>query len=190
MAKVSKAPVRKKRPGKFKIMFMVCCALGVLLAALPSVVVIIVGMVPTLVAYIIDLTPGRYAARCVFGLNIAGTVPYLEKLWSSTNDMPAAVAIVTDVYTWLVFYLAAGVGWMLFLGLPGLVTQFKTYAAKRKAQTLRDRLEELRKEWGKEVTGASSDDEDEEDEETKDALDNRADEPAPASMTPARQGAA
>lgn len=142
-----------RRPGKTTAVMIVCGVLGFIVAALPTVVVLLVGMIPTVVAYIIDLTPGRYAARCVAGLNIAGVVPFLNRLWSSTNDLPAAVAVVTDVYAWLAFYLASGVGWALFVSLPGFVASYKTYSAKRKANALRERLDELVREWGEEITG-------------------------------------
>lgn len=139
-----------------RILFIILLVGGFLVAALPSVIVMIVGMIPTLVAYIIDLTPKRYAARCVCGLNVAGTMPFLDKLWSSANDLPAAVAIVTDVFSWLAFYLTAGIGWLLFLGLPSLVAQFKSFAARRKAQSLRQRLQALEKEWGPDVAGKAA----------------------------------
>ena len=136
---------------------IVCGAFAFIIAALPSVIILVVGMIPTIVAYIIDLTPGRYAARCVAGLNIAGVVPFLNRLWGSTNDMAAAVNIVTDVYAWLAFYAASGVGWLLFSSLPGIVASFKTYSARRHANALRGRLEELKEEWGDEVSGSTPD---------------------------------
>jgi len=142
-----------KRPGKSMAIMIVCGVLGFIVAALPTVVVLLVGMIPTIVAYIIDLTPGRYAARCVAGLNIAGVVPFLNRLWSSTNDLPGAIAVVTYVYAWLAFYLASGVGWALFISLPSFVASFKTYSAKRKANALRERFEELVREWGDDITG-------------------------------------
>lgn len=154
MAKKEKPPkIGRKRTSKSTALMIVCGGIAFIIAALPTVIVILVGMIPTVVAYIIDLTPGRYAARCVAGLNIAGVVPFLNRLWSSTNDLPAAIDVVTDVYAWLAFYAASGVGWMLFVSLPGFVSTFKTYSAKRRANALRERLEELKEEWGDEVTG-------------------------------------
>jgi hypothetical protein len=158
MAKKEKAPKRgRKRTGKSGALMIVCGVIGFVIAALPTVIVLLVGMIPTVVAYIIDLTPGRYAARCVAGLNIAGVVPFLNRLWSSTNDLPAAINVVTDVYAWFAFYAASGVGWMLFVSLPGFVASFKTYSAKRRANALRERLEQLKDEWGEEVTGNTPD---------------------------------
>lgn len=146
-----------RRIGKSTALMIFCGLIAFIIAALPSVIVVVVGMIPTLVAYIIDLTPGRYAAKCVAGLNIAGVVPFLNRLWSSTNDLPAAIGVVTDVYAWLAFYAASGVGWLLFVSLPGIVASFKTYSAKRQANVLRSRLEELREEWGEEISGNSPD---------------------------------
>lgn len=165
MAKKNK--VRKsggKRIGKSTALMIVCGGIGFIIAALPSVIILLVGMIPTVVAYIIDLTPGRYAARCVAGMNIAGVVPFLNRLWTSTNDLPAAIGIVTDVYAWLAFYAASGVGWLLFVSLPSIVASFKTFSAKRHANALRARLEDLKDEWGEEIAGNAPDGQREEDE--------------------------
>lgn len=147
----------RKRIGRSTALMIVCVVIAFIIAALPTVIVLIVGMIPTVVAYIIDLTPGRYAARCVAGLNIAGVVPFLDRLWSSTNDLMAAINVVTDVYAWFAFYAASGVGWALFVSLPGFVASFKTYSAKRRANALREGLEELKEEWGNEITGNAPD---------------------------------
>ena len=154
MAKKNKAPKRSGKPMSRSMALMIVCGfLAFIVAAQPSVTILVIGMIPTLVAYIIDLTPGRYAARCVAGLNIAGVVPFLNRLWESTNDMASAINIITDVYAWLAFYAASGIGWLLFASLPGIVASFKTYSAKRHANALRSRLEELKEEWGEEISG-------------------------------------
>jgi len=153
--------------GRSTALMIVCGVIAFIIAALPSVIILLVGMIPTIVSYIIDLTPGRYAARCVAGLNIAGVVPFLNRLWTSTNDLPAAIIIVTDVYAWLAFYAASGVGWLLFTSLPGIVASFKTYSAKRNANALRARLEELKGEWGEEISGNTPDGPREGDEEAE-----------------------
>jgi len=100
MAKKNKAPKPSGKPmSKSMALMIVCGFLAFIVAALPNVTILVIGMIPTVVAYIIDLTPGRYAARCVAGLNIAGVVPFLNRLWESTNDMASAINIITDVYT-------------------------------------------------------------------------------------------
>ena len=181
MAKSEEAPKpARRRPGKSMVLMIVCVVIAFIIAALPTVIVLFVGMIPTIVAYIIDLTPGRYAARCVAGLNIAGVVPFLNNLWASTNDLPAAIGVVTDVYAWFAFYAASGVGWALFVSLPGFVASFKTYSAKRKANALRERLEQLKDEWGTEVTGNTGETDDEGAEGGQPDLAGNEQSPAPA----------
>ncbi len=120
----------------------------ILLAALPSAIVLAVGIVPTIVALIVDLTPGRYLTRCVAGLNVAGVSPFIHNLWSGDNDITSAIGIVTDTFAWLVIYGASAIGWLLFLGLPGAVAVFQTLNSKRQIYLLQDRQKNLLEEWG------------------------------------------
>jgi sugar phosphate permease len=95
--------------------------LVLLFAALPTTTLLAVAMAPTLGAFIGDTTPRRYLTKCVAGMNLAGTIPFLHKLWTTSHDMATAIALVTDLYVWLSMYSAAAVGWLLFLGFPGVV---------------------------------------------------------------------
>ena len=86
--------------------------------AFPTMCVVFVGMIPTLVCYIVDLTPGRYAFRCVASMNFAGVAPFVRLLWSQGHDMSSAMGIIGDPFSWLVFYGTAAFGWGLFLWPP------------------------------------------------------------------------
>jgi hypothetical protein len=120
----------------------------ILLAALPSAIVLAVGIVPTIVALIVDLTPGRYLTRCVVGLNVAGVSPFIHSLWTKGNDISTAISIISDTFAWLVIYGASAIGWLLFLGLPGAVAVFQTLNSKRQVYLLQDRQKNLLEEWG------------------------------------------
>ena len=99
-------------------------------------------------AFIGDTTPGRYLTKCVAGMNFAGVIPYLYKLWTTGHDMSTAIALVTDMYAWLSMYSAAAVGWLLFLGFPGAVAMFRALNAKRRIYMLREQQKSLINEWG------------------------------------------
>jgi hypothetical protein len=148
-AETNGRPVKARTQGKvFAILIMVA---GTMLLALPSVIVIAVGLVPSVVAYIVDQTPGRYASRCVGALNLAGLAPVLNRLWTGQNDINAALAIITDVYSWLAIYGASAIGWLLFLGLPNIVSTVLSMNANRRINALRDRQKDLVREWGKSI---------------------------------------
>jgi len=133
---------------KIRAFLILIGILGVLFAALPTAIVLSVGLMPTLVALIVDVTRGRYLTKCVAGLNVAGVLPFLHKLLTSGHDVPTAMNIVSDAFAWLVMYSAAAMGWLLFLGLPGLVSMIKVLSAKRRVYVLQETQRALLNEWG------------------------------------------
>ncbi len=140
-----------QRRRAFKPLAIATGLLVLLFAALPTSTVLAIGLAPTLGAFIGDTTPGRYLTKCVAGMNFAGVFPFLYQLWMTTNDMTTAINIVTDMYAWLVMYSAAAIGWLLFLGLPGAVSVFRSLNAKRRIYVLREQQEDLINEWGESI---------------------------------------
>lgn len=132
---------------------LVVVALSFTIIALPTVTVFLIGMIPTLVCSIVDLTPGRFALRCVAAMNFAGVAPFLKLLWIDGHDMSAALGIITDPFAWLVFYGTAGFGWGLFFSVPGLISAVQTLNAERRVNALRARQNALAEEWGSSITG-------------------------------------
>ena len=70
--------------------------------SLPSVMLILFGLLPTFVAYVVDKTPQKNAAFCVGGINICGVLPYLIDLWIGENSMDEAIKTLTDVFALVV----------------------------------------------------------------------------------------
>lgn len=140
----------KKRASRsvFRSTLMIGTVMVLLALALPTALLLFVGFVPTLVALMVDDTPRRYAARTVLGLNFAGVAPYIVKLWSGQNDIAAAGRIITDPFALVVMLGAAAIGWMMFLGFPGLVTSVSTMNAHRRIAQLKERQRALIEEWG------------------------------------------
>ena len=129
-------------------MLTIIALFGVLLAALPTATVVAVGLLPTVVALIVDLTPGRYLMRCVAGLNISGIAPFLQQLWAGENNMSAALSIVADPFVWLAIYGASAIGWLLFLGVPGAVAITQSLNIERRVNALKQEQKDLLNEWG------------------------------------------
>jgi hypothetical protein len=150
-AQKSKAPPQKKSGGgSVQIMVAIIFVLGMLLA-LPTMLVVTIGLLPTLVALVVDVRPGRNAAQSVGALNIAGVTPFLVTLWAGPNDIVSAMKILTDTFAWLVIYSSAGGGWLLYLGMPTVSGIFMQVTAKHKITNLEARQKELINEWGEEV---------------------------------------
>lgn len=148
----TRSPKRRSR-AQVRMMVLSLTLLAMVMVALPTVVVLIVGLLPALTWYIVDMTPGRYAFRCIAGFNAAGVVPYLHKLWTGGNDMTVAIEIVADPLAWLVFLCTAALGWTMFQVIPAGVTLVMTLDAKRKINGLQDVQRDLEEEWGRSVAG-------------------------------------
>ena len=144
---------QKKRTTKPLVIAM--GALGLLLLALPTTMVLAIGMAPTMTAFIGDRTPGRFLTKCVAGMNFAGVIPSLYHLWSTGHDLSTAMKVITDVYAWLLMYGAAAMGWALFMGLPGAVAMFRALNAKRRIYVLTEKQKDLINEWGDCILPAS-----------------------------------
>ncbi len=128
--------------------------IGGMLFALPTMLVLTLGLLPTLVAFVVDLHPKKYAARSVGFLNFAGILPFLVVLWSGRHDLLSAMRILTDVYAWLVVYAAAAMGWLVYLGMPSVAGFIMQIHAARRIRVLETRRKALIREWGEDIDRA------------------------------------
>jgi len=118
--------------------------------ALPTMLVVAVGLLPTVVALLVDVHPRKYAAWSVAFFNLAGLMPYLGDLWMKHNTIEGAIGVLTDILAWLVIYASASAGWMVYKGMPvvgGIILEIKTRDQIRRLKAERQKLIQ---EWGQE----------------------------------------
>ena len=131
------------------VMMLVFAALVVsLVAALPTVPIVLLGMIPTAVAFFVDRNPHKTAAIGVAGLNFAGVAPFVAVLWHQQNTLYHSIAILSDVYSWLAMYGAAALGWLLYLALPPIATTILSIFSAQRIASLEAQQAKLRDEWG------------------------------------------
>src|SRR5215467_11297968 len=121
--------------------------------ALPLCILLLTGLVPTMVATVVDRYRAKYLTRAVGFMNLAGLTPLVVQLWSSGLTMNSVAGILSRPVNWLTMYGAAGVGWVLFLGMPSLARIFVDIRADQLQRDLKARAKHLVEEWGEEVTG-------------------------------------
>ena len=117
----------------------------------PTLLLMVVGLVPTIVALIIDRSKQKSGAVCVGSINIIGVFPYIIDLWAGINTWHSSAEIISDVFTLLVMYSAAAFGWLLFLTLPSVISSFVMVLQQRKVAQLRGEQKDLIEEWGEDV---------------------------------------
>ena len=117
----------------------------------PTLIIFIVGMLPTGVARICDRTVQKYATLCVGGLNICGVFPYIIELWVDNHSVAAAMNIISDLFALLVMYSSASIGWLMFIAVPPVVSTFLDVLAQRRVNSLRSKQHNISEEWGTDV---------------------------------------
>ena len=126
------------------------------LTALPTVILLTVGMVPTLVAYIVDQNPMKYASRTVGYLNFCGCLPYALRLWTGDHSVDAVIGILVDPFAWFAMYGSAAVGWLIYYSTPPVVAAWMAVNHEIRQQALKSRQAELTNEWGNTVRRAAT----------------------------------
>lgn len=145
---------RKKSKGfswRGQIILIFALLAGV--AALPTTIIMFLGMLPTLVCAFIDRTAEKTRVLTVGAMNAAGCSPFIVQLWTSHNNFETAMSIVTDPRTIIVMYCAAGVGYMLDWAISGIVATIMVQRAQHRMVLIQKKQEEMVERWGKEVTG-------------------------------------
>ncbi len=127
--------------------------LPVIAVLMPSIILLGIGMAPTIVAYIVDRTSEKYQSITVGLLNVCGTLPALVRLWSDGQSYSSALQIAGDPFTMLVAYGAAGVGWAIYLAMPVILGHYYTTSTESRLHTLRARQNTLTEAWGDEIAG-------------------------------------
>ncbi|WP_029009824.1 hypothetical protein [Azospirillum halopraeferens] len=152
-----KRPTRKKRGGPWLFLLLI---LPAALVVLPTTIVFGLGMIPTIVAYVIDRDPDKSAPITVGGLNFCGCMPFAIDLWKNGHTMGVALKVFADPLAWLIMYGAAAIGWALYYGIPPAVASAEILRAEKRVETLRAQKAKLVQEWGPDVTGHGSDEDD------------------------------
>ena len=144
-------PAKKKRPW-----FLISMGMVVAVMLLPSTLVLIPAMVPTLVARIVDPAPGRHLTITVGSLNFAGALWFMHDLWSAGQSFSAIVPTLTDTIGWLAALVGAGTGWALSALMPILSRSIATTKSNLRMSRVRKSQEDLVEQWGNPVRGGST----------------------------------
>jgi hypothetical protein len=155
MAKKPKT-VKGKKTGKSSsgqaIAWVVAPLMGAL--AMPTLVLLMVGMLPTLIAYfIVDRHPSKYTTRTIGYLNFAGCLPYTLDVWGSGGvwEFGTVFEIIADPLALLVMFSAAATGWVVFYATPPVVAAYLVVTSGIKVKNFKARQQELIQDWGRNV---------------------------------------
>lgn len=145
----SSKPKGDKRKIALLLLLIISLALSVVIRH--TFLFMLVALLPTIVAYIVDRSEAKSTFQSVMACNLAGMLPYFAKMIHSGNSPSLVQMQMSNVLMWLVIYGAAAIGWCMLWLWPYLAFFIiKTMAAKETFQ-LDLQQRKLTEEWGPEI---------------------------------------
>jgi len=145
-------PAKKRGGSLLLILFLV---VPVALILLPTTLVLVPAMVPTLVARAVDPGPGRHLTITVGSLNLAGALWFVHDIWSAGQSFAAIGPTLGDMIGWLAALVGAGAGWTLHWMMPVISRRIAEAKSSVRLARLRKRQAELVEQWGEPVRSAT-----------------------------------
>lgn len=155
------APAAKAGRGGANRLVVMLTLIALVPFSLPTLLVLFVGMLPTLVATLAERGANRYAWICVGGLNFAGLASWLLALWFGHHEFSYALLQITDVNMLMAAYGASAFGWALYLAMPPVVGTIMAANSQRRAMVLASQQRKLVELWGEDVAKKAGVDDDE-----------------------------
>lgn len=145
--------VKKKKSSGWKghVFLIVALISSVMFSAI--MIIFVIGMIPTLVAGVVDKTHGRIRCLTVGAMNFAGCAPFMIEVFKKGNDISTAVTYMVQPRTIVVIYFAAAMGYLIDWAMTGIVSSIMVQRARGKLKAMEKHKKELVERWGAEVTG-------------------------------------
>ncbi|MES2983823.1 MAG: hypothetical protein V4735_01385 [Pseudomonadota bacterium] len=117
----------------------------------------VIGMMPCVVAYYMDVSKHRYMFKSVFNANLAGMMPSIVKMIHAGPSSVLLQEIMGNSTNWFIIYGAAFMGWLLVKVCP-MVAQVMVMGLHQSQVARYEGLQrKIETEWGPEVTQFSGD---------------------------------
>ncbi len=117
------------------------------MASLPTIIVVGIGMLPAIVAFVVDDRPGRHVFQTVAALNFAGVAPVVMALWREGVTLDSAITHIVSPYNLLAMYGAAAIGWALVWLAPFLTSFFVHAATQYQRKRLDAEYRAIEEDW-------------------------------------------
>ena len=133
-------------------LFLVFLSIGALVLLNVGFIFLLVGFLPTVMAYLIDDDPQKNLYKCVRACNFAGMLPTLAGLIGRNYPGAALQVVMSDWMVWLMVFGGAFVGGTL-IG----ICRFAAFVAisagnQTRVLMLEQEQKEIEEEWGEDVT--------------------------------------
>lgn len=144
---------KKRNPLGWKGQVILICAIVMAVVFLPTTILLVIGMLPTFVATLVDRSREKVMGMTVGAMNLAGCTPFVIELWSGEHTPEHALEIVSQPLPVTVMYAAAALGYLIEWSMTGIVAAVMSQKATARLKAIDDQQKKLVERWGREVTG-------------------------------------
>lgn len=129
--------------------FLLC---GVIFSSIA--IVLAIGMLPTLVAGIVDRSKGKVKTLTVGSMNFAGCAPFIVDIWKRGGTFEVAMGYLIQPQTIVIIFLAAAMGYLIDWAMTGIVSSIMVQRARKRLKDIEVHQKDLVERWGPEVSGS------------------------------------
>lgn len=142
------AKAGKKKGAALRIFLLLLGSIALIFLIKHSFIFLMIGMMPTVIAYLVDSDSEKQRFRVVRNFNLIGVLPSLPGLIAQGNSVVAVHGALSNPYSWLTMYGAALVGFLLVWITPAISYFLMDLNTTRRIRRLEKAQDTLRKEWG------------------------------------------
>jgi hypothetical protein len=111
-------------------------------------VLFMVGMLPSIIAWIADTSAGRHKFHTVVSCNLAGVLPFVVQLIAGHNSSSEMYQMLKDLHVMFIMWFSAAMGYLLFYMSPKVALLIISNINDRRQDRLKHVQEKLLQEWG------------------------------------------
>ena len=119
----------------------------------PAALLIFIGVMPTVVAWIAEAPERRGITAAVGALNVAGVGLAVYFFVLGGAEAARLPRYLSQPSVWVGMYGSAAIGWGLFLTIPPVVQAADRFRRRQRLAELRRFRRKLTDEWGYEISG-------------------------------------
>ena len=143
---------KESNPDNSKIIITLFIVFIIMIVLCPGLVLIMfIIFIPTLAATLLDRTRNHALSFCVGICNLAAAIPCLFNLLETQFSMMSVYAAIHDPLNLLMILSGAGFGWVIYIGVPTITTNYYRSYDKSYLQKLLKRYKTIQEHWGEDI---------------------------------------
>ncbi len=154
MSDVAAAPIETTAPPKPKKRIGLIILMSLVGAVLLkwSFIFFVIGMLPTVLAYLVDHDKNKYMFYTVAALNFSGVFPDMMAISTQGGTSGAVVGRLSDISVWFTMYSAAALGWGIVWLSPAIAAIALEFIYRGRIAHMETVQKKMEEEWGTEIS--------------------------------------